>query len=403
MGCNFPGWRPVSRPANAAACHPTPLLPFLSHPPQSPRPRCTLAAGPVSKLRLLADTHHSSKIAFVEFADLGGALKALDCSGALLGALGACSQQERLVLSSRLSAFASVATQCISRFKGAALLRYITHIKSNSMCPPMASCRHPAAAHLPLQDAGAPGRACLGHRQSGQRRPSGTQAAHSQHVGGSFSCCAAGSAGRCAHLRSMRMRGSNHRCSSWHGSGFSAADTNQLILGLIVCGAQSGPWPERRPRTKEGRTCLFPCGCGPCCGPVLQESQQLKRLGSRCSAKAANICILHSCFSLALYPRCVKGDTWAALAFQWRPPSHGVSFSDGDLSARVCARSLLFFTAPSFPAVSLRVGLSPVVPKGPLGMLFGLHHCRILLLALPAKSSCSYDLWSWAYCSAVLQ
>ncbi|GAB4821895.1 hypothetical protein N2152v2_008941 [Parachlorella kessleri] len=41
--------------------------------------------GPVSKLRLLGDAQHASKIAFVEFESAISAKKALNCSGAVLG------------------------------------------------------------------------------------------------------------------------------------------------------------------------------------------------------------------------------------------------------------------------------------------------------------------------------
>ena len=45
------------------------------------------AAGPVSKLRLLGDYHHPTRIAFVEFTHADSARAALNCSGALLGML----------------------------------------------------------------------------------------------------------------------------------------------------------------------------------------------------------------------------------------------------------------------------------------------------------------------------
>ena len=51
---------------------------------------CTLlavATGRISKIRLLGDSQHSSKIAFIEFASAESALGALKLSGALLGAL----------------------------------------------------------------------------------------------------------------------------------------------------------------------------------------------------------------------------------------------------------------------------------------------------------------------------
>lgn len=43
--------------------------------------------GAVSKIRLLGDSHHSTRIAFVEFAQAESAKAALNCSGALLGSL----------------------------------------------------------------------------------------------------------------------------------------------------------------------------------------------------------------------------------------------------------------------------------------------------------------------------
>ncbi len=45
----------------------------------------TLYAGHVTKLRLLGDMHHMSRIAFVEFEEAESANQALDISGALLG------------------------------------------------------------------------------------------------------------------------------------------------------------------------------------------------------------------------------------------------------------------------------------------------------------------------------
>ena len=42
-------------------------------------------AGPVSKIRLLGDYHHPTRIAFVEFTSADSARAALNCSGALLG------------------------------------------------------------------------------------------------------------------------------------------------------------------------------------------------------------------------------------------------------------------------------------------------------------------------------
>ncbi|KAK9822682.1 hypothetical protein WJX81_008377 [Elliptochloris bilobata] len=43
--------------------------------------------GPVSRIRLLGDHHHQTRIAFVEFHEAKHAKEALDCSGALLGSL----------------------------------------------------------------------------------------------------------------------------------------------------------------------------------------------------------------------------------------------------------------------------------------------------------------------------
>jgi len=43
--------------------------------------------GEVHRLRLLGDYHHSTRIAFVEFAVAEGAIAALNCSGAVLGSL----------------------------------------------------------------------------------------------------------------------------------------------------------------------------------------------------------------------------------------------------------------------------------------------------------------------------
>jgi len=40
----------------------------------------------VSRIRLLGDHHHQTRIAFVEFQEAKHAKEALDCSGALLGA-----------------------------------------------------------------------------------------------------------------------------------------------------------------------------------------------------------------------------------------------------------------------------------------------------------------------------
>lgn len=46
---------------------------------------CMLSAGPVSKIRLLGDYHHPTRIAFVEFTNAESARAALNCSGAMLG------------------------------------------------------------------------------------------------------------------------------------------------------------------------------------------------------------------------------------------------------------------------------------------------------------------------------
>ena len=49
---------------------------------------CCCPAGPVSKIRLLGDYHHATRIAFIEFDKAESAKVALNCSGALLGAPG---------------------------------------------------------------------------------------------------------------------------------------------------------------------------------------------------------------------------------------------------------------------------------------------------------------------------
>ena len=49
---------------------------------------CCCPAGPVSKIRLLGDYHHATRIAFIEFDKADSAKIALNCSGALLGAPG---------------------------------------------------------------------------------------------------------------------------------------------------------------------------------------------------------------------------------------------------------------------------------------------------------------------------
>nr|ACR35440.1 unknown [Zea mays] len=43
--------------------------------------------GEVSRLRLLGDNVHSTRIAFVEFVHAEGAIMALNCSGMILGTL----------------------------------------------------------------------------------------------------------------------------------------------------------------------------------------------------------------------------------------------------------------------------------------------------------------------------
>lgn len=58
-----------------------------SGPPQDCQEAAT-RAGPVTKLRLLGDAQHASKIAFVEFESAGSAKQALNCSGVLLGESG---------------------------------------------------------------------------------------------------------------------------------------------------------------------------------------------------------------------------------------------------------------------------------------------------------------------------
>ena len=52
-------------------------LPYAHSPPTH--------AGKVSKLRLLGDNAHATRIAFVEFAEAEGAMAALNCSGAVIG------------------------------------------------------------------------------------------------------------------------------------------------------------------------------------------------------------------------------------------------------------------------------------------------------------------------------
>ncbi len=44
-----------------------------------------IAAGQVSKIHLLGDFAHATRIAFVEFTEADSAIAALNCSGALLG------------------------------------------------------------------------------------------------------------------------------------------------------------------------------------------------------------------------------------------------------------------------------------------------------------------------------
>lgn len=44
-----------------------------------------VGAGTVSKIRLLGDFSHATRIAFIEFQQAEGATAALNCSGALLG------------------------------------------------------------------------------------------------------------------------------------------------------------------------------------------------------------------------------------------------------------------------------------------------------------------------------
>lgn len=49
-----------------------------------------MSAGKVSKIRLLGDWQHATRIAFVEFVNADSAKLALGCSGALLGLLWPC-------------------------------------------------------------------------------------------------------------------------------------------------------------------------------------------------------------------------------------------------------------------------------------------------------------------------
>ena len=65
-----------------------PTPPTAGHGTWSPAygPPC-MYAGPVSRLRVLGDTQHQTKIAFIEFMNAASAEAALKCSGALLGSL----------------------------------------------------------------------------------------------------------------------------------------------------------------------------------------------------------------------------------------------------------------------------------------------------------------------------
>ena len=47
-------------------------------------PAC-LPAGPIERFRVLGDTQHTSKIAFLEFKSVENAREAIKCSGAILG------------------------------------------------------------------------------------------------------------------------------------------------------------------------------------------------------------------------------------------------------------------------------------------------------------------------------
>lgn len=55
------------------------------HAPPAPVPFPRASPGPVSKLRLLGDYAHSTRISFIEFQFADSAMAALNCSGALLG------------------------------------------------------------------------------------------------------------------------------------------------------------------------------------------------------------------------------------------------------------------------------------------------------------------------------
>lgn len=61
-----------------------------------------LFTGKVSKLRLLGDYQHATRIAFVEFEHADGAMAALNCSGVLLGAYNAIGCRPSTVLQLQL-------------------------------------------------------------------------------------------------------------------------------------------------------------------------------------------------------------------------------------------------------------------------------------------------------------
>jgi len=70
---------------------------------------CLCHAGKVTRLRLLGDTQHTTRIAFVEFAQAESALAALHCSGALLGGWPAPSRSPCAAAAGRAAAGAAAA------------------------------------------------------------------------------------------------------------------------------------------------------------------------------------------------------------------------------------------------------------------------------------------------------
>lgn len=91
--CEAWEWGPACRPRASCSLHE--LCPAEAEHPGDPKASQSIAfacppacapAGPVAKIRLLGDTAHASKIAFIEFATAESARGALKLSGALLGA-----------------------------------------------------------------------------------------------------------------------------------------------------------------------------------------------------------------------------------------------------------------------------------------------------------------------------